>query len=41
MITFIPAFWHFKTDVGTESLGGSVNETIPTKHCYLNGKLGF
>ena len=40
IITLIPAAWHFKTENGTESLGGSVNETIPTKHCCLNGKLG-
>ena len=41
IITLIPAAWHFKTANGTESLGGSVSETTPTKHCCVKGKLGL
>lgn len=39
--TLIPADRHFKTAYGTESLGGSVNDKTPTKHCYLNSKFYF
>jgi hypothetical protein len=41
MTTFIPADLHFKTAYGTASLGGSVNERTPTKHCCLNSKFSF
>lgn len=41
IITLMPAAWHFRTAKGTVSLGGSVKDRIPTKHCYLNGKLGL
>lgn len=40
IITFTPAAWHVVTANGTESLGGSFNDTAPTKVCSYRGKLG-
>lgn len=41
MITFTPAVWHLVTAKGTESLGGSFRERMPTKVCWKRGKFGF